>query len=61
MGFSEKINQAQSVSDDLTESQNLCVFYAMSAFFSINAAMPSESGLRFQTASLSFEHSRQIQ
>ncbi|HFC8587015.1 TPA: hypothetical protein ACFK18_10790 [Neisseria gonorrhoeae] len=34
IGFSEKINQAQSVSDDLTESQNLRVFYAISVFFS---------------------------
>ncbi|PAX24006.1 hypothetical protein CKX34_07065 [Neisseria gonorrhoeae] len=43
IGFSEKINQAQSVSDDLTESQNLRVFYAMSVFFFQERAMPSEN------------------
>jgi len=43
MVFSGKINQAQSVSDDLIESQNLRIFYAMSVFFSIKAKMPPET------------------
>ncbi|EET42618.1 hypothetical protein NEISICOT_03639 [Neisseria sicca ATCC 29256] len=42
MVFSGKINQAQSVSDDLIESQNLRIFYAMSVFFSIRLKRSSE-------------------
>ena len=54
MVFSGKINQAQSVSDDLIESQNLRIFYAMLVFFSIRLKRSSEKPVLedFQTTFL---------